>query len=61
MNKFNRNKSKKIKAIMRSDPFGRITYKQARKLYRKFTYDSNDPIETPGGWEYFTVVTRKKD
>lgn len=34
MNKYRRNESKLIKDVMRSDPTGRCTYKQARKLFR---------------------------
>lgn len=34
MNKYRKNESRNIKAVMRSDPSGRCTYKQARKLYR---------------------------
>lgn len=48
MNKFNRIESKKIKAIVRSDPFGRITYKQARKLYKSGYIWQWDPPEWKG-------------
>ena len=34
MNKYQKQKSREIKALMRSDKWGRMTYKEARRKWR---------------------------
>ena len=34
MNKYQKRKSREIKALMRRDKFGRLTYKEARKVWQ---------------------------
>ena len=47
MNKHNRQKSREIRAIMRTDKWGRMTYKEARRDWRKGTrviwFNPNEP------------------
>ena len=40
MNKYQRQRSKEIKMLVRLDPFGRRTYAQARRMHKQMKLDS---------------------
>jgi hypothetical protein len=51
MNKYNRQRSKEIKDIMRTDRFGKMDYKQARRKWRKGIRAF--PVGDSGNWLSF--------
>lgn len=51
MNRYQRKVSKEIKALMKRDKFGRLTYKQARKIWQYIKqYQWDTPCEDCENW-----------
>lgn len=65
MNKFQKQKSREIKALMKIDKFGRVTYRQARRAWSfNVRYNFFYPCEDCGRVHCekpFTVIAYCKD